>query len=131
MSFQNDYNLGKENETIILDVLNKHFNDNIKQSKNQMAKSDYYGDKANYELTTRRNKHNTYPTTLRSLHKINNEKEFYLIFSFTDGNYYIKYNEEQFNKYEIKPFLRNPRDGHNDFKRKHIFIPIIDLIKFV
>ena len=43
--------------------------------------------------------------------------------------YYIKYDEQLFNSFEKKQFVRNYRDGKDDKPQEHIFIPIEHLIK--
>jgi len=51
------------------------------------------------------------------------------LFYFTDGLYYIEYNKELFDTFEIKDFVRNPRYGKIDKPKKYIYIPIINLNK--
>jgi hypothetical protein len=46
-----------------------------------------------------------------------------LLFKYTDGLYYIEYNKEQFDKYELKKFTK-----YTELK-DYIYIPIKDLIK--
>ena len=130
-SFKNDYIKGTENEIKIIDVLESYFSDNIKQVESKNSIYDYTGDKCIYELKTRNNEYNKYETTLITHNKIINNigKKQIFIFSFTDGLYYIEYNEELFNTFETKMFKRFQRTDYNDKYKKHIFIPIKHLIK--
>lgn len=66
------------------------------------------------ELKSRRNLKNTYPTTMIGYNKVKKAKGFtsqgwsvYMFFKFTDGLYYIKYNDEL--EYEIRKGYRNDR----------------------
>lgn len=121
-----DLKYGKENEIKILDTINKYFNDNIELVKSSYCQYDFIGNNNTYELKTRRNAYNEYPTTIIPQSKI--KENIIFLFSFTDGLYYIKYTPEQFKDYEIKPYKRWDR-GQIDKEQNYIFIPIEDLIK--
>lgn len=131
MSFKYDYMNGIKNEDIVYNVLiNKFSNDNIKKCKNKFSKFDFEGDKTLYELKTRNNYYNSYPTTLIAYDKIiNTSKKQIFIFKFIDGIYYIEYDETKFKNYEKKYFRRNIRLDYNDIEKIYIYIPIKDLIK--
>jgi hypothetical protein len=55
-------------------------------------------------------------------------KQIVLLFNFTDGLYYIEYNQEQFSKYETKMFSRAKQEWD---EKEHVYIPIADLKKVV
>lgn len=133
MSYLMDVQYGLTKEEEILIIIKEYFNDdNIYKSVNKYDKYDFINKDKNiiYELKSRRNSYNKYPTTLISLDKIDKDYENIFIFNFTDGVYYIKYNEEQFNKYDIKLFKRIDRKQYcNDKEKLYIYIPITDLIK--
>lgn len=129
-SFKSDYSFGKKSEDIVLGKIENHFKDNIKSVKSQTSVYDYEGELNIYELKTRTNTYRAYNTTLLGYNKVisSNKKQIF-VFSFTDGLYYIKYDEELFNTFEKKLFVRNQRSDYNDVLKLYIFIPIDKLIK--
>lgn len=121
-NFQNRYNIGKQSEEEVLPIIRRFFKDNsIQPTTLKTDRYDYKGLIKNYELKTRTNKYNQYPTTMIGDDKC--EVDSVLLFKYTDGLYYIEYNKEQFNKYELKKFTKYtiPKD--------YIYIPIKDLKK--
>ena len=129
-SFKSDYSFGKKSEDIVLGKIETHFKDNIKSVKSQTSVYDYEGELNIYELKSRTNTYRAYNTTLLGYNKVisSNKKQIF-VFSFTDGLYYIKYDEELFNTFEKKLFVRNQRSDYNDVLKLYIFIPIDKLIK--
>jgi hypothetical protein len=133
MSFKNDYINGMKNEDIVYNFLiNKYPDENIKKVESRYEKYDFIGLNYIYELKSRNNNYNTYPTTLIALDKIikKNKKKQIFIFKFLDGIYYIEYDEKKFNNYDKKYFKRNQRNDFNDIEKIYIYIPIKDLIKY-
>ena len=129
-SFKKDYEFGKKSEVNVFDLIQRYFKDNIKKIKKTTEVFDFEGDRYIYELKSRTNAYNTYPTTLLGYNKIiNGNKEQIFLFSFTDGLYYIKYDETEFNTYEKKLFVRNKRTDYKDVLKLYIYIPIEKLIK--
>jgi len=128
MSFFKDYQFGISKEFEILPMISKYFKSNIIRSKEKFNKYDYYDFTCKYELKSRNNKYDTYPTTLIAVDKVINDDLIFL-FNFIDGLYYIKYDETLFNTFEKKPFVRNKRDGYNDIEKEYFFIPIEKLTK--
>jgi len=122
-AFSTDYNFGKNNESNILPIITNFFKRDIKTSTNQFSIYDFYDNKYKYELKTRRNNKNTYPTILISFDKI--QPNTILLFNFIDGLYYIECNND-FEKYEKKYFQR-ARPGHNDVNKLVIHIPTKDI----
>jgi hypothetical protein len=128
-----DIRFGLANEHRVLPIIQQHFNDEtIKKIPEIYSKIDYMGENYVFELKTRRNRMNQYPTTMLPLHKIlkpehlDNKTQIFL-FDFTDGLYYIKYNKELFDKFDIKIGGRYDRGRveENDY----IYIPISELCK--
>jgi hypothetical protein len=121
-NFQTRYNIGKQSEEEVLPIIRNFFKDNsIQPTTKKTDRYDYKGLIKNYELKTRTNKYNQYPTTMIGLDKC--EINSVLLFKYTDGLYYIEYNKEQFDKYELKKFTKYtvPKD--------YLYIPIKDLMK--
>lgn len=118
--------LGLENEIKVLPIINEYFKDNIKHIENKYSKFDYKGNQYLYELKTRNNENNKYPTTILPKDKLCDN--LILLFSFSNGLYYIKYEKEVFDKFECKIFKRSYR-GIHDVEKEYIYIPITKLIK--
>ena len=128
MSFKKDYVFGINQESIVLEKVNKQFNDNIIKAKNKFEKYDFKGDKYFYELKSRNNKYDTYPTTLIDISKVVNDDMIFL-FNFTDGLYYIKYDKTLFDTFECKEFVRHKRYDYVDKPKPYYYIPINKLQK--
>lgn len=129
-SQQNDLKFGLEQEDIILPILEKYFIDKIQHTKDKYCKYDFKGEKFNYELKSRKIKHNQYNTALLGYNKKPNDKKpQYFIFNYTDGIYYIKYDEKVFNTFDVKEFQRNRRIDYNDVLKPTYFIPYEKLTK--
>lgn len=126
--YPEDYNYGIKNEDRVLDCINLYFNKLIKKCENKYERYDFFDDECIFELKSRKNKYNTYSTTMITANKLEQEinKQLILLFDFTDGLYYIKYDKEQFSKYFKQPFSRC---GIKSDEKIHIYIPIRDLIK--
>jgi len=130
-SFKNDYEMGTKNEDKVLIQINSFFNDNIVKSTSKISKYDYKGDEYYYELKTRNNNYKTYPTTLIPYNKIMTNKKQIFLFDFKDGLYYIEYNPDVFNDFELKYFVRNQRIDYNDIMSMYYYIPIEKLKKIL
>lgn len=81
------------------------------------------------ELKTRRIPHRKYPTTLIGKNKVDfaskdPSRRFYFVFCYTDGLYYIRYDKELFDSFEVDDFCRSPRTGCWDRPAPYVFIPI-------
>jgi hypothetical protein len=127
-TYQKDVILGLRMETIILPQIRTYFKrKDIKRTEDKYAIFDFYDCEYKYELKSRNNKYQQFPTTLIGCNKLA-PKTIYL-FNFTNGLYFLEYNEELFNTFEKKPFKRHPREGKIDYEREYIFIPIEHLIK--
>jgi len=128
MSFKKDYKFGVEKEDLILDIIKQHFKDNIEKSISKVSKYDYKGEKYYYELKSRNNNYKEYPTTLIGKNKVFSDNHIFL-FNFMDGLYYIEYKEDEFKKFDCKPFVRRKRYDYNDKEQLYYFIPIENLKK--
>lgn len=122
------YKFGKANEETILPLIRAFFKRDIQQYPNQYDDFDFYDDVCEYELKSRTNTYNKYPTTMITLNKTQKptSKRVILLFNFTDGLYYIEYNSRQFSTYQTRRFSRL---GASWDEKEHIFIPICDLKK--
>ncbi|MCP4119568.1 MAG: hypothetical protein GY737_30040 [Desulfobacteraceae bacterium] len=131
-SFKQDFKYGIENEKRIFDLLQNKY-DNLKHSTDKYSKFDFYNDKYEFELKTRNNNYNAYPTTLIACDKVQRktDKKIILLFDFTDGLYYIKYKPRKFNKFSIIDFQRFQRKDFNDIKKQYYHIPINKLKKLI
>jgi hypothetical protein len=122
MSFKQDYYFGLKKEDELLPVIRSFFNRDIQKSTNKFERFDYSDEKYKYELKSRNNEYNKYPTTLIPFDKVC--KRIIFLFHFTDGLYYIKYRKSKFNTFEKKMFVRNKRSDYNDLQKEYIYIPI-------
>jgi hypothetical protein len=132
MTYQRDYQFGKEQEKKILPIIINYFKEDIKPNVERYSTCDFESDTTIYELKSRNVNYKTYPTSIIAKDKINENKKNIFLFNFKDGLYYIEYNSELFNQFELKPFKRNERIDKIDIKKEHYFIPIeyLQLIPF-
>ena len=124
-TFQNDNTFGLFEENKILPILEKYFGEKITKSLNIYEKWDGEGLTSLYEIKSRTNKHNAFNDTIIGANKVvqTNKAQFF-IFNFTDGIYYIKYNEALFNTFTNSPFLCHKRDDIVDVVKQYYYIPI-------
>lgn len=120
---ENDYQYGRNKEGEVLDKMNGFFQDNIKQTTARYDTKDYLGEKYKYELKSRRNKYEAYPTTIIPTDKVNNDTNYVFLFNFTDGLYYIYYDEEVFKTFRKDMFKRFD-GGQNNPNKLYWYIPI-------
>ena len=122
--YENDYKFGIKEEELIHSTLKTFFKRDIKRSEDEKAKHDYYDDEYNYEVKSRTNNYSLYSTTMITENKICGSKKLILLFNFTDGLYFIEYNEERFADYFKQQFSRA---GFKWDEKIHVYIPITDL----
>jgi len=120
--FREELKNGLEIQEIVLPLIINYFKREIKHTQGRFNRYDYEDTNYNYELKSRTNNYKKYPTTLIGLDKVSNNTIF--LFYFTDGLYYIEYDKELFDTFEVKDFVRNPRLGKIDKPKKYIYIPI-------
>jgi hypothetical protein len=119
--YKQRYAIGKQSETQILPIIKEYFKRDIKQTEDKYNEFDYKDEIHQYELKTRTNKMNQYPTTMTTYNKC--KPNSILLFKYTDCLAYIEYDEERFKQYEVAKYTRY----EDRQKRDHIFIPVKDL----
>lgn len=131
-TFKEDYQRGIQSENKIKTTLESFFNSPLTKTA-QYHPMDYQTNSTYIEIKTRTNASTTYPTTMLPYSKIDFAKaspsNTYFVFVFTDGIFYIQYNQELFNTFHIEVFQRNPRQDHQDQPQKYLYIPISCLSK--
>jgi hypothetical protein len=126
-SLANDLEFGLTKEDAVIKKLSEHFCDDIVKTTDKFCKYDAYGKVNKYEIKSRRNKRDAYPTTIIPVHKTI-EGELYFVFNFTDGLFYIKYDEDKFSKYDKKD-VGTYRYGAKYNPSPHYHIPVGDLVE--
>lgn len=121
-----DNKRGLEEQKKLLPIIKEFFKTDIIEIDDKHSVFDYKCSNCYYELKTRTNALDKYPTTLIGRNKTISDKDIYLLFKFTDCLTYIKYNKELFDTFEIKKFDRNVKESN---KKDYIYIPIKHLIK--
>jgi hypothetical protein len=125
-AFNKDYEFGRSAEVSILDTIRRFFNDTtITPSTDKYSRYDYTGATAKYELKTRRLTRNRFATTMLPLGKLlaENPTGNIFLFKYTDGLFYIPYDQETFSNFTIAPYCRQDRVGF-DVEQDYIYIPV-------
>ena len=127
--FKIDEDFGKEQENKAGDYIQSYFKQTTLKKLSRFNKFDFEGDTAFFEVKTRRNDYNKYPSTMIGYNKFlackKCEKDVYFIFQYLDGNYYYKYSNDE--SFEIKKGGRYDRGKIES--NYYCFIPIEKLIK--
>ena len=123
---QNDLAWGVPQEPTVISKLALHFDEPIKKELAQYSKWDASSPTTKYEIKSRRNKYRQYPTTIIPVDKTEVSGRLVFVFNFTDGLYYIVYDKEKFDQYEIKDIPAFRAGGYRTLK-PHYMIPIEDL----
>jgi len=119
-NFNQRYNKGKEDEQKVLPIIREHFKRDIKPTTEKTDRFDFYCDNYKYELKSRTNNFNAYPSTMIAVDKL--DVNVILLFKFTDDKLaFIEYDEDKFKDYERKLFTKYT------IPKEHIYIPIKDL----
>jgi hypothetical protein len=128
-SIEEDRKFGLQNEIEINDILKIYFKDEtIEKTKDRFCAYDFKtSSNMKYELKTRRCNYNKYSTTIIPIKKCKST-EICFIFKFTDGIYYIYYDEELFLTFKTKS-ISVYRNGYWNPSALHYEIPIDILIK--
>jgi len=124
-SLANDLEFGLAKEEAVIKRLSEYFCDDIVKTEDKFCKYDAYGKVNKYEIKSRRNKKDAYPTTIIPVHK-KVDGDLVFVFNFTDGLYYIKYDDEKFRTYEQKN-IGTYRYGAKYNPVEHYCIPVGDL----
>lgn len=126
-----DLLFGLPKEDPVLEKLRKYFEEEITKSTYQYCPHDGFSKTTEYEIKSRRNNHDKYPTTIVPVSKVRNIKKDRLVFvfNFLNGLYYIEYNSNIFSKYEIKMVeaVRKRNGIVGKTLEPHFEIPIKDL----
>lgn len=124
VNFETDFTYGSSQEKKVLPIINEYFERDIKRFENRYDKYDFFDETYVYELKSRSNFKDKFPTTMITMNKLSEEKNLILLFNFADCLTYIEYDKEKFNKYETKYFSRAKL---KEDEKNHIFICIEDL----
>ena len=119
-----------QKEEVILPVIREYFAKDISSTKGRYAKYDFFDDETNYELKSRTNTKDCYPTTMITKNKVEDcDKDLKLLFHFKDCLAYIQYDKEQFKSYTTQQFSRL---GAEWDEKPHLFIPVdhLTIIQF-
>ena len=122
--WKDSYAFGKTQEQKIFPIIKEYFNPNITPTEGQYAKYDFIDAVTNYELKSRTCKHNNYKDTMITFNKLCNcdvDKKLILLFNFTNGLFFIEYNEIAFSQYRTDLFSRAREFGD---EKLHIYIPV-------
>ena len=127
LKFQKDLQFGLQSEKDQLPIIRKYFNDpTIERATKTFSVNDYLSSNKRLELKTRTFNYNKYETTMIGLSKtkdaIKFDGEYFFLFKFTDGLYFIKYDKELFDTFEVKMGGRQDRNV-KEFN-KYVYIPI-------
>lgn len=127
-----DLAFGLPKEDPVIQTLSQYFKEEIAKSTYQYCPHDASSKTTEYEIKSRRNRYNQYPTTIVPVSKIRDMKKDRLVFvfNFTDGLYYCVYDKEKFAKYNIKQVeaVRKRNGVVGKTIEPHFEIPITDLI---
>ncbi len=134
--FNEDFKYGISKENELKPIIESRFD--IKLTKaSKFHNFDFLCEstKTLYEIKSRKNNHNTYPTTMIGYNKLDfikfkqekTYKHFVFMFNFIDGLYYIKYNKKLFDTFEVK--IGGRRDRNKDELKDYLYIPIQYLVK--
>jgi hypothetical protein len=134
-SLSNDLKFGMEKEEEVYLLLRHNWKDEVNilntkvRFRNEYHKYDFESDGGSiWEVKSRRNKKNTYPTTIIPFHKsMEREKPYYFVFNFTDKCCYIEFTEEKFKTFKTR-MIRCYREGASSAPILHYEIPIELLI---
>ena len=123
-TFADDYSKGTLHEKEMLPILQEYFKDGLLRLTPPSSIFDYEGDYKFVELKKRNVESYKYPDTMIGLNKIkycqDKPEDYYFVFSFLDGDYIWKYNNEA--KLNYRSGGRRDR-GRNEIK-DYCYIPI-------
>jgi hypothetical protein len=136
MSKALDLKMGEENELKNVATLSGFFKTDLSKNNGKYATIDWsnQSNTVYVELKSRRIYHNLYPTALIGLNKVNfcNDptKNYYFVYAYTDGLFYIKYDKELFKTFEIKQLKIGLRNDVNRIELSDVMhIPVKLLTK--
>jgi len=128
-SLYNDLSFGLRNQPLVIRSLIQYFDEDIIETTNKFSQYDAYSVTTLYEIKCRRCLYNQYNTTIIPVHKTHNiNQRLVFVFKFTDGLYYIEYNQELFDTFDKKN-IKVYRQGSLPTPVLHYHIPIELLIR--
>jgi hypothetical protein len=123
-----DINYGTELEIPIIKRMEDYFGEVISKAEDRFSPFDAYSDNTKYEIKSRRNRYEAFPTTIISCDKTRTKGRLIFVFHFTNGLFFIEYKEEIFQQFQIQNVAAVRKGGLRTLK-PHYFIPIERLIK--
>jgi hypothetical protein len=104
---QADVAFGSQSEDALLATLDSCFGGRLQRTEPYHPMDFANSSKTVYvELKTRRIKHNAYPTALIGWNKVqfcsDPTKDYYFVYRYTDGLFYIKYSKEEFGTFRTE-----------------------------
>jgi hypothetical protein len=123
-----DLAFGLAKEDPVINKLATHFGENIVKAEDKYSPFDAYSEKTKYEIKSRRNNYNTFPTTIIAVDKTRTKGRLVFVFHFLDGLYYIEYEPTLFSTFNIENVSAIRRNGVRT-EKPHYFIPIENLTK--
>ena len=122
-----DLLFGLSAEEKVINKLSVKFNESIKKTEEQYCRYDALGETGTkYEIKTRRNNMNAFPTTIIPIHKTAVNGRLVFVFNFTDKLAYIEYNETKFREFKVSD-ISAIRKGGLRTSIPHFHIPINQL----
>jgi hypothetical protein len=130
-SYKADVTFGLHNEPIVIHKLSQHFNEPIEKTTDRYCQYDAFSPTTKYEIKSRRCKSSTYETTIVPVHKVANINDrLVFVFHFTNGLFYIVYDQQVFDTFE-KRNVTAYREGIANIPVLHYFIPIKQLVEII
>ena len=130
-TFKEDYETGIASEETIKPILEHFLNQSLIKTPTHFP-MDYASKTAFIEIKTRTYSSTFFETTLLPYSKIQfakaTKRNIFFVFVFTDGIYYIKY-DNRFDTFDTQIFQRPSRQDHTDRPQRYILIPTSSLLK--
>jgi len=128
VNYESDYLFGEKQQKRIFPILEKKWEGIVPQKR--YAKYDAVSESVNIEIKSRKNRWNSYPTTMLTMNKISDlTKTNIFVFNFVSDRksdiYYIEYDPDRFSKYTKTMFSRAEIESD---EKEYVFIPVEDLI---
>lgn len=122
-TIEEDLEFGLTAETDLLNTLRSFFKNNFYKIDNPRSPWDYQNDTHFFEMKSRRNNKDTYPTTMIPKNKVRHPNTIFL-FNFYDGVYYIHYDKDLFDTFECRLNQRQSNSNHTNRIQETYFIPV-------
>ena len=130
LNYQKDQIIGNLNEDYAEEIIKEYLDLKHLIKLDKFDTFDFYNEEKNifFEVKSRRNNYNKYPTTIIGYNKMLeaiNYKNVYFIFIFNDGDYYYKYDVND----NLMITIGGRWDRGKTETKKYVHIPIEKLIK--